>query len=103
LNAELQAEMVDAIRQLQGETAGTVTLAGVDYPCTASSMVTGRLDLVQGGALAIKSVTVSVLQADLPIEPTVNSLAVFRGNNLRVLSTDDAETFWSIMLVQEDA
>jgi hypothetical protein len=103
MNASLQAQLVDAIRQLQGLTVETVTLAGVNYPCTAATMIGGTLEFFQGGASNMQTVSVCIVQDDLPTEPEVNTPAVFRDLNFRVKSVDDAGIFYQLLLVQEKA
>jgi hypothetical protein len=103
LDADLQAEIDDAISQLQGLTGETVIFAGVSYPASASSMLNGTLEFLQGGAADIQNITVCVRQSILPIPPAINTVARFRGLNLRVKSVNDGGTIWEILLIQEFA
>jgi hypothetical protein len=66
-------------------------------------MINGSLEFLQGGAANMRNVSVCVLQSDLPIAPTVNTLAVFRGVEFRVKSIADSGTLWQLTLVQEFA
>ena len=95
--------MAAARRQQQALTAETVSLAGVSYPCTVATTLAGSLEFEQGGALNIQHISINVEKDDLRNQPAVNTPAVFRGNELRVKSVDDAQGFWEIMLVQEFA
>ena len=81
----------------------TVTLGGVNYPCTQIDMVHGSLDFVQGGAMQLQNVSVRVFQADLLTKPSINTIAVFLGVNYRVKSVDVSKTSWHLLLVQEFA
>lgn len=103
MNADLQAEIDDAIGDLQAITGETVTLAGISYTCTAATMLNGSIAWEEGGAADMHHIGVCVLQEDLPVQPPVTTPAVFRGVSFRVKSVDDAENFWQILLVQEFA
>jgi hypothetical protein len=62
------------------------------------------LALVQGGALAIRNVTVCVAQADLPLRPLVDTLAIYGDEDYRVFSVDGLNgNLWSITLIQQSA
>jgi hypothetical protein len=103
LNAELQAGLADAIRQLEAETAETITIAGVCYPCTAGDLVRGSLEWFQGGAADMQNVPVNVARDALVTAPAINSLATFRGQSFRIKSVDQGATLWSLSLVQQFA
>jgi hypothetical protein len=92
---------VAAARFVQTKRNETVVLAGVSYPCVPGSGLSGMLEFVQGGALDMENIPVCVLKCDLSTQPPQNTLAVFRGVNLRVKSVDDDGTYWNISLVQE--
>ena len=101
MNADLQSELDAAIGELQAVTGETVTLAGIDYTCTRGTMINGSLEFFQGGAADIQNVSVCIRQIDLPVQPAVNTLAVFGGINLRVKSVDASADLWQLTLVQE--
>jgi hypothetical protein len=103
MNADFQAAMIDAGRRLQSVTGEPVTINGACYTCTAATEVKGSIEFFQGGAANMQNVVVNVLQADLPLQPAVDLLAIFRGNNFRVKSVDDSGVSWQILLVQEFA
>jgi hypothetical protein len=103
LNADLQTLFDDALGDLQSVTGETVTLAGIDYTCTAATAINGSLEFFQGGAADMQNVSLCIRQSDLPVQPAVNALAVFHGINFRVKSVDDAGALWQIMLIQEFA
>jgi hypothetical protein len=101
LNADLQAAMTDAGRQLQSVSGETVELNGVTYNCTPATEIKGSLDFEEGGAINMLNVIVNVLQADLPMPPVIDTIGNFRGNPMRVKSVDDAGVIWQILLVQQ--
>jgi hypothetical protein len=49
----------------------------------------------------MSNITLSILKEDLAIAPLTNTIATFRGIPMRVISTNDADTFWTVQLVQE--
>jgi hypothetical protein len=100
LNAQTTAAFIDAQRLLQSVNGETITIAGTDYPCLAADLITGNRVWEQGGATQQITITVSVLKDDLPNTPLSNTLATFRGLDLRVISVSDGDTFWQIDLVQ---
>jgi hypothetical protein len=101
MNASLLAMLDGAVQRLQSITRETVTLAGIDYACTAATVINGSLEFFQGGAADMRNASVCVLQSDLPIAPSVNTVALFRGDNFRVKSIADSGTLWQLMLIQE--
>ena len=103
MNSEILNQLIGGIRLVQGLTGETVTIADVDYPCTIADMAAYEVEQVQGGRITKNMVTVSVLQADLPTEPEAGTLATFRSIAYRVISADDATTFWSVKLIQAGA
>ncbi len=103
MDAALRAVIEDGIRQAQSLVGETVTLGDTDYTCTASGMVKGTLESMQGGLVSIMNVSICVMQADLSLAPAINSTASFRGFPFRVNGVDDGETFWEIFLIQEFA
>ena len=107
MNSEILNQLIGGIRLVQGLTGETVTIdtngdriPDTDYPCTVANMPANAAEWVQGGRIKKYTVTISVLQADLPTEPDVDTAAVFRGINYRVISAEDATTFWNITLLQ---
>jgi hypothetical protein len=101
MNASLLARLDGAVQQLQAITRETVTLAGTSYTCTAATTINDSLEFFQGGAADMRHVSVCVLQSDLPIAPSVNTIALFRGGNFRVKSVSDSGTLWQLTLIQE--
>lgn len=88
---------------LQSFNGETVQIGNETYTCLPADLVTGTRSWEQGGALQLENATLSILKTDMPVAPVTNTLAVFRGNNMRVISESDADTFWQIYLVQEKA
>ena len=103
MNASILTRLDGAVQQLQATTRETVTLAGIAYTCTAATTLNGSLEFSQGGAADMQNVSVCVLQSDLPIAPSINTVAVFRVADFRVKSVDDSGTLWQLTLIQEFA
>jgi hypothetical protein len=103
MNSQILAQLAAGVRLVQGLTGETVTIANVDYPCTIASMVGDAAEWVQGGRIKKSTVTVLVLQNDLPTEPDVDTLCSFRGIAYRVITTDNATTYWQLTLLQAGA
>src|ERR1700733_6223335 len=101
MNASLLARLDGAVQQLQSIASETVTLAGIGYTCTAATMLNGSLEFFQGGATDVLNVSVCVLQSDLPIAPSINTVAVFRSADFRGKSIADSGTLWQLTLIQE--
>jgi len=100
MNATILAQFKAGIRLLQGLTSETVTIAGTPYPCTPADSVSGSSEFVQGGRIIDTRISVEVMKDDLPIQPNVDTLCSFRGQNFRVISADDAITYWYLTLIQ---
>lgn len=102
-NAQLIDQITAGIRLVQNQTGETITIDGADYPCTASTMITGTPEWVAGGLIDRQAVTVTILQSDFPDLPVVDTLASFRGSAFRVIGYEEAALTWQISLVQEQA
>jgi len=103
LNAEITAAFIDAQRLLQSVNGENVILAGQTLPCLPTDLITGNRLWEPGGASQQINITISILKEDLPAAPGSNTLATFRGLALRVFSVNDADTFWTVQLIQENA
>jgi len=103
LNAQTTNAFIAGHRLLQVVNGESITFAGVSYTCLPADLVTGNRLWEAGGASDQENETVSVLKQDMPAAPLTNTPAVFRGNAMRVISVNDADTFWTIQLVQPKA
>jgi hypothetical protein len=103
VNPQLVNQLVAGVRLVQGLTGETLRVGGIDYPVTASTMVTGNPEWVAGGLISKLSVIVTLLKADYPTVPVIDTLAAFRGYNFRMIDIEDAGLMWQIHLVQEQA
>ena len=103
MNPQLLQQFVAGARLVQNLTGEPITIAGADYVCTASTMVTSTPEFVAGGMIDKQAITVTVLQADFPSSPVIDSLVSFRGYSFRVIETEDAGVSWQVHLVQEFA
>jgi len=103
LNAQTTAAFIAGQRLLQSINGENIQLAGTIYPCLPTDLITGNRLWEPGGASAQSNITVSILKDDLSVAPKSNTLASFRGLNLRVFDTDDADTFWTVQLIQENS
>ena len=103
LNASITAAFIAGQRLLQSLNAENITIAGQTYVCLPADLITGNRLWEPGGASAQINITVSILKEDLPSVPASNTLVIFRGLNLRVFSVNDADTFWTVQLIQENA
>ena len=103
MNAQLVNQLVAGVRLVQGLTGETLTIGGANYSVTASTMVTGNPEWVAGGLINKLSIIVTLLKADYPSVPVIDTLAQFRGYNFRMIGLEDAGLVWQIQLVQEQA
>ena len=103
LNAQTADAFIAGQRLLQSINGENVTIAGETLPCLPTDLITGNRLWEAGGASYQINITVSILKEDLPNVPVTNSLATFRGLDLRVMSANDADTFWTVQLIQETA
>ena len=103
LNASISAAFIAGQRLLQSLNAENITIAGQTYVCLPADLITGSRLWEPGGASAQINITVSILKEDLPSVPASNTLVIFRGLSLRVFSVNDADTFWTVQLIQENA
>jgi hypothetical protein len=103
VNAQLVNQLVAGVRLVQRLTGETLTLSGIDYSVTASNMITGTPEWVAGGLINKLSIIVTLLKADYPSVPVIDTLAQFRGYNFRLIGLEDAGLTWQIHLVQEQA
>jgi hypothetical protein len=103
LNAQITAAFVDGQRLLQSINGENITIAGKTVVCLPTDLITGSRVWEQGGASSDINITVSILKADLPIAPVTNAPATFRGLSLRAISLNDADTFWTVQLIQPKA
>jgi hypothetical protein len=100
MNDAILNQFKSAIRYLQGISGESLTIAGVDYPCTPADSITGQSEFVQGGRIDKNVVPVAVMKDDLPIEPAVDTMCVFRGDDFRIFASTDSLTYWLLTLVQ---
>src|SRR5262245_14085553 len=103
LNDATTSAFIAGQRLLQSVNGENITIAGQTLPCLAADLITGNRLWEPGGASAQINITVSILKQDLPSAPKSNTLASFRGLSLRVFSVNDADTFWTAQLIQENA
>jgi hypothetical protein len=103
VNPELANQIIGGIRLVQGLTGETIQIGGTNYTCTASTLVTGVPEFVAGGVINKLAITVTILKADFPNVPVLDTLASFRTYNFRIFSCEDAGLHWQISLVQEGA
>jgi|SRR5215469_3351601 len=103
LNAEITAAFISAQRLLQSVNGENVVLAGKTLPCLPTDLITGNRLWEPGGASNQINITLSILKDDLAVAPGSNTLATFRGLALRVFSVNDADTFWTVQLIQENS
>lgn len=103
LNADTTAAFVAGMRLLQSVNGENIVLAGQTLSCLAADLITGDRLWEQGGASRKLDITIAILKEDLLVAPVTNTLATFRGLALRVFSVNDADTFWSVQLIQENA
>ena len=103
MNPELVNQLIAGVRLVQGLTGEVVTIAGANYQCTASTMVTGAPEWVAGGLINKQTIIVTLLKADFPNLPVIDTLAEFRSYPFRIIGYEDAALSWQIQLVQEQA
>jgi hypothetical protein len=103
LNAQTTSAFIAAQQLIQSINGETVTIGSTSYPCLPADLIMGNRVWEQGGATDMANITVSVLKTDLTVAPLTNTVAMFRGVPMRVISTNDADTFWTVQLVQEKA
>ena len=103
LNAQITEAFVAGQRLLQSINGENVMLGSITYPCLPADLIMGNRVWEQGGATDMAQIAVSILKDDLAIAPLTNTLATFRGIPMRVISTNDADIFWSVQLVQQKA
>lgn len=103
LNVQTTNAFIAGQRLLQSINGETITIGSVSYPCLPADLITGNRVWEAGGASSDIDITVSILKADLPTAPLTNTPATFRGLSLRVISLNDADTFWTVQLVQPKA
>jgi hypothetical protein len=103
LNAQTAAAFIAGQQLLQAVNGESVMLGSSSYPCLPADLIMGNRVWEQGGATEMSNVILSILKTDLAIAPLTNTIATFRGVPMRVISTNDADTFWTVQLVQEKA
>lgn len=103
LNAQITNAFIAGQRLLQSVNGETITINSVGYTCLPADLVSGNRTWEAGGASELDNITVSILKADLPNQPATNAPAMFRGQALRVISCNDADTFWTVQLIQPKA
>ena len=103
MNQELINQLIAGVRLVQSLTGETVTIAGTDYPSTASTMVSAEPEFVAGGMIEKQSIILTVLKADFPNAPVTDTIVQFRGLDFRIIGHEDAALSWQIQLVQEHA
>lgn len=102
-NAQTMAAFIAGQRLLQAINGENIIIAGQTMPCLPTDLISGNRVWEQGGATSQIDATVSILKEDLPDSPLVNTLATFRGLDVRIISLNDADTFWTVQLVQHKA
>ena len=103
LNAQTANAFIAGQRLLQSINGETIQISSISCTCLPSDLITGNRVWEAGGASEQENITVSILKADLPSAPLTNTPATFRGLSLRVISVNDADTFWTVQLVQPKA
>ena len=103
LNAQTADAFIAGQRLLQSINGENITIAGETLPCLPTDLITGNRLWEPGGASAQINITVSILKKDLSSAPLSNTPATFRGLSLRVISVNDADTFWTVQLIQPKA
>ena len=103
LNAQTTAAFIAGQRLLQSINGENVQIGSLTYPCLPSDLIMGNRVWEQGGATEMTNITLSILKTDLPAEPLTDTPAVFRGFSMRVIAINDADTFWAVQLVQQNA
>jgi hypothetical protein len=103
LNAQTASAFIAGQRLLQTINGETIQIGSISCPCLPADLITGNRLWEPGGASETTNITVSILKADLPSAPVTNTAATFRGLDLRVISTNDADTFWTVQLIQPKA
>ena len=103
LNAQIANAFIAGQRLLQSINGETITIGSVSCTCLPADLVTGNRVWEAGGASEQQNDTVSILKADLPSAPLTNTPATFRGLSMRVISVNDADTFWTVQLIQPKA
>jgi hypothetical protein len=101
LNAQTTNAFIAGQRLLQSINGETIQIGSISCPCLPADLITGNRLWEPGGASAQINITVSILKDDLSLAPKSNTLATFRGLDLRVFSVNDADTFWTVQLIQE--
>lgn len=103
LNVQTTNAFIAGQRLLQSINGETVTIGSISCTCLPADLITGNRVWEAGGASSDINITVSILKADLPSAPLTNTPASLRGLSLRVISANDADTFWTVQLVQPKA
>jgi hypothetical protein len=103
LNAQTTAAFIAAQQLIQSVNGETVIIGSESYPCLPADLIMGNRVWEQGGATDMANATLSILKTDLAAAPLTNTIATFRGVAMRIISTNDADTFWTVQLVQEKA
>jgi hypothetical protein len=103
MNSALINQFIAGIRTIQQISGEPITVAGNEYTCTAVETVNSNFVLEQGGAIALQTAVVSVVQQDYIGTPQIDSVCMFRYNNMRLKSYSDAITYWTLYLEQEFA
>ena len=103
LNAQTANAFIAGQRLLQSINGETIQIGSISYPCLPTDLITGNRVWEAGGASEQENITVSILKEDLPSAPLTNTPATLRGLSLRVIAVNDADTFWTIQLVQLQA
>ena len=103
LNAQTTGAFIAAQQLIQSINGESVTIGSESYPCLPADLIMGNRVWEQGGATDMDNINVSVLKIDMPIQPLTNAITSFRGIAMRVISVNDADTFWAIQMVQEKA
>ena len=100
-NAQTSGAFIAGQRLLQSVNGENIVLAGTTLLCLPADLITENRLWEPGGASQLLNITVSILKQDLANPPATNTLATFRGLALRTTAISDADTFWSIQLIEE--
>ena len=89
---------------VEGRTAFSLAIfAALSIGTIAHRLARAYSSLSARAGHAHENITISILKEDLPSAPLTNTPATLRGLSLRVISVNDADTFWTVQLVQPKA
>jgi hypothetical protein len=102
-NPQIAAAFLAGQQLLQSINGETIQIGSISCACLPADLISGNRVWEPGGASETQNITVSILKTDLPNAPLTNTPATFRGLALRVISVNDADTFWTVQLIQPKA